>query len=65
MLRSLVTLTHGWDPKVVIYSLQIVSLLIKVGDNIYSQDKHYKINNVSFRVILKSYDMKFMVVIIH
>ena len=34
---ELMALTNGWDPKVVIYFLQIGSLLIKVGSNKYSQ----------------------------
>lgn len=32
------------DPKMVIYSLWIRSLLIKIGDNNFSQDKHHDIS---------------------
>ena len=34
-MKSLVALTYEWDPKVVIYSLWIRSLLIKTGGNRY------------------------------
>ena len=36
-------LTYGQDPKMIIYSLRIESLLIKAGDNRYSQDRRYDI----------------------
>ena len=42
--KSSMVLTYEWDPKVVIYSLKIESLLIKASGNKYSQDKHYNIS---------------------
>ena len=52
MLRSSIVITYKWDHKVVTHSLWIESLLIKVYDNGYSQDKYYNISrvweNVSF-----------------
>ena len=41
VLRSSMTSTYRWDLKVVKYSLWIESLLIEVGDNKCSQDKHH------------------------
>ena len=35
--KLVMTLTFGWDFKVIIYSLWIESLLMKVGSNKYSQ----------------------------
>ena len=43
VMMSLVTLTYEWDSKMVIYSLKIGSLLIKAGNNRYSQDRYYDI----------------------
>ena len=37
VLKFVMTLTYEWDPKLVICSLWIRSLLINVGDNKYSQ----------------------------
>ena len=50
VLRSLVALTHMWDPKVNIYSLWIRLLLIKIGDNRYSQYRHHDISWVWYSV---------------
>ena len=36
-LKLIMALTNEWDPKVVIYSLWIGSLLIEASNNIYSQ----------------------------
>ena len=41
--KFVVTLIYGWDPKVIIYSLWIGSLLMKVGSNSYSQYRHHDI----------------------
>ena len=46
LLTFLMILTYGWDLKVVICSLWIGSLLIKAGDNSYSQDRHHDISKV-------------------
>ena len=35
--KLVVTLTYEWDPKVIIYSLWIESLLMEVSSNKYSQ----------------------------
>ena len=51
MLRFLMILTYGWNPKVVIYSPWIESLLIKVSINMYSQDRHH---NISWVWLFKS-----------
>ena len=37
VLKLVVTLTYGWDWKLIIYSLWIESLLVKVGSKRYSQ----------------------------
>ena len=35
--KLVVTLIYGWDPKVIIYSLWIESLLMEIGNNKYYQ----------------------------
>ena len=45
VLKSSVALIYEWDPKVVIYSILIKPLLIKTGDNKYSQDRHHNISS--------------------
>ena len=43
ILKLVVTLTYGWDPKVIIYSLWIGSLLLKIASNKYYWHRHHDI----------------------
>ena len=50
-----ITLTYGWNPKVVIYFLWIRSLLVEASNNRYSQWRYHDIlwdwDSVSFWII--------------
>ena len=57
VLKLAMTLTCGWDHKLIIFSVWIGSLLMEVSSNRYTQSRHYDIyldwDSVSLWVILR------------
>ena len=57
VLKLVMTLTCGWDHKLIIFSVWIGSLLMEVSSNRYTQSRHYDIyldwDSVSLWVILR------------